>query len=213
MRARALIGWLVGGAVAATSCSGEPQPVQAPPVGATAAPPPPSVGPPRADECAVLVAIINGGVQHVENEGARAGKEGRSELDAMAKGMDRVAEELERTQLSHDDLLRLGGFYVGVLRLQANTMRELEIALGSGHLQLVAKKQDALAQIAQQEATVVDEVNRLCQAAAPVSPPGTPPPAGTPATGPGASPAPSASQAPAGAPTSSAPAPPPPPRP
>ncbi len=154
----------------------QPQP-QVQPSGSTAD------APPRDQQCAHLIAIINGGIQHVDNEAAKAKSEGKPELLAMGAALARVADELEHTVLSEEDLLRLGGFYVGVLRLQSRAMEELSVGLGRGDKAYVEKKQGELETIEKQETAIIDDLNRACPGGllgAPGAPPGpssAPPPA------------------------------------
>ena len=116
----------------------------------------------KGEQCAVVIAIVNGGIQHVDNEAAKAKAAGTSELNAMKVALGRVADELEQTALADPDLLRLGGFYAGVLRVQARTLEDLSVALGRGDQLLIEKKTQDLEQVERQEAAVIDELNKVC---------------------------------------------------
>lgn len=142
--------------------------------------------PPKTDQCAVLIAVINGGLLHVDNEAAKAKAAGQPELIAMKVAMNRVADELEQTILADPNLLRLGGFYVGVLRVQGGLLEELSVGLGRADQALVEKKQGDLEKVQTQEAAIIDEINKECPGGlkpmAPAdpsqAPPASPPPAG-----------------------------------
>lgn len=188
--------WCVVGLVAMAGCStSTPQPQPQPTVE------PAGDGdqaPPRDEQCAHLIAVINGGIQHVDNEAAKAKAEGKPELLAMGAALARVADELEHTILSEEDLLRLGGFYVGVLRLQSRAMEELSVGLGRGDKAYVEKKQGELETIEKQETAIIDDLNRACPGGL-LGEPGAQPVPPSPAPGqPGApSPAPTAPPPPA----------------
>lgn len=122
----------------------------------------PVQAPPRDQQCAHLIAVINGGVQHVDNEAAKAKAEGKPELMAIGAALGRVADELEATGFTDDDLLRLGGFYVGVLRLQSRVMEELSVGLSRGDKAYIEKKQGELEAIEKQETAIIDDLNRAC---------------------------------------------------
>jgi len=131
--------------------------------------------PSKESQCALLIAVINGGVQHVDNEADKAKAAGQSELMAMKNALNRVADELERTVLADEALLRLGGFYVGSLRVQAGLAEELSVALARGDKALVDKKTEAFAQMETQEAAIIGDINRECPTAILPSPDPVPP--------------------------------------
>ena len=139
--------------------------------------------PSKESQCSLLIAVINGGVQHVDNEADKAKAAGQNELMAMKNALNRVADELERTVLSDDALLRLGGFYVGALRVQAGLAEELSVAIARGDKGLIDKKTEAFAQMETQESAIVGDINRECPTAILPSPDpvssGAPPPPGS----------------------------------
>jgi hypothetical protein len=154
-RALARVGWvwLLG----ACSSTTEPAP----------APPQPNQGaawPTGAEQCSALIGKINAGVAYVEAAAGTAASQKQNELAAMAAALDNVATDLENMPFADDELLRLGGFYVGVLRLQAKTTRELDAALVAGDKAVVERKQADLASLEAQETAIVGDLNRLCGA-------------------------------------------------
>ena len=164
--------FLVGVSVAILGCSGDPEPSPGWPgqpnpgqwgQASPQAGPPPRL-PTKAEECADLISVVNAGVAHVDQATEQAAKAGKPELLAMAAALDAVANETERMGFLDRDLLRIGGFYVGVLRLQAKTTRELDAAVGRKDEAAVKQKQADLSAVEQQEKTILDELNRTCGA-------------------------------------------------
>lgn len=183
-RSLGLSGALLVGLAACSPARREPEPPDGPDPNAVQ-----EQAPPKGEQCAVVIAIVNGGIQHVDNEAAKAKAAGTSELTAMKIALGRVADEMEQTLLADPDLLRLGGFYAGVLRVQATLLEELSVALARGDQGLIDKKTDDLAKVEQQEAAIVDEINKVCPEGlrVPVAPGPAPAPGGA---GPGTAPPP-----------------------
>ena len=130
--------------------------------------PQPEPQPAPADEardCQALLGVIDAGNVVVSQVAQNAQLQQQDVLAETAQALEVAASEVEATALASEDLLRLGGFYVGVLRLQARTSRDLNAAIAAGDEARTAKLQSDFAAVEEQEAVVLRSIHERCGAA------------------------------------------------
>lgn len=112
-------------------------------------------------ECAMLIGSVNAGVSHVQQMGQASADQDPFERTAQA--LESVARAIQETPYRTPDLQRIGGFYIGVARGQATTLRELDKAATANDERGVAEAQKRLDSLIEMESTVVQELNVQCR--------------------------------------------------
>lgn len=149
-------------------------------------------------ECTLLIGSINAGLAHVTEVGQKTADAGGDTFYETALALESVVRAIESQTYSTPDLLRLGGFFLGIAKNQALVLRDIA-ATPEGDLMNLRADQERLGLLYQQEDSVLGELNLLCRGQsrpaelAPVpsaSPPGSAPAPGPPAPTPAPGPAP-----------------------
>ena len=148
--------------------SSPPALISPPPV---VAPAPPTLDLATASrECTMLIGTINAGINHVTEVGQAADAAGQDGFVESAEALERVASAVLEQRFVTPDLLRLGGFFVGIAKQQAVIFREIA-ATPDGDEAKLGDAQTRLKMLYQQEDAVLSELNLLCRGEAlPASP-------------------------------------------
>ncbi|MFO0551525.1 MAG: hypothetical protein U0271_24270 [Polyangiaceae bacterium] len=113
-------------------------------------------------ECETLIGSINAGIAHVGQMEQSATSSGQDQFATTASALDSVARAIEERSFYSSDLQRLGGFYVGIAKAQASTLREMSAASAKGDTAAMNKALTNFEALGQQEDIVVEELNQKC---------------------------------------------------
>jgi hypothetical protein len=130
-------------------------------------------------ECTLLIGSINAGLAHVTEVGQKTADAGGDTFYETALALESVVRAIESQTYTTPDLLRLGGFFLGIAKNQALVLRDIA-ATPEGDLVNLRAGQERLGLLYQQEDSVLGELNLLCRGQsrppelAPVPPPAPP---------------------------------------
>jgi hypothetical protein len=133
-------------------------------------------------ECTMLIGSINAGLAHVTEVGQKTAESGGETFYETALALESVVRAVESQTYTTPDLLRLGGFFLGIAKNQALVLRDIA-ATPEGDVVSLRTSQERLGLLYQQEDSVLGELNLLCRGEtrpaelAPVPAPSAPPPA------------------------------------
>lgn len=113
-------------------------------------------------ECTRLIGSINAGLAHVTTVGTQAAEQGKDSFVETSIALDSVGRAIEEQVYLTPDLLRLGGFFIGIVRTQSRVLAEVAATPDTDGARLLAL-QGQLATLYQQEDRVLAELNLLCR--------------------------------------------------
>lgn len=123
-----------------------------------------------ARECTRLLGSINAGLAHVTDVGNKAAEQGRNAFSETATALDSVGRAIEAQTYFTPDLLRLGGFFIGIVRNQSRILGEIALTQ-DGDAQRLAGLQQQLGQLYEQEDGVLAQLESICRASKPAAVP------------------------------------------
>ncbi len=113
-------------------------------------------------ECTRLIGSINAGLAHVTATGLRASEEGKDSFAETSVALSEVGRAIEEQVYQTPDLVRLGGFFIGIVRNQARILADVA-ATPDGDDTRLAALQGQLATLYEQEDRLLAELNLLCR--------------------------------------------------
>jgi hypothetical protein len=113
-------------------------------------------------ECTLLIGSINAGLAHATEVGQKTADKGGDTFYETALALESVVRAIESQTYTTPDLLRLGGFFLGIAKNQALVLREIS-ATPEGDLVNLRANQERLGLLYQQEDSVLGELNLLCR--------------------------------------------------
>jgi hypothetical protein len=113
-------------------------------------------------ECTMLIGSINAGLAHVTEVGQKTADAGGDTFYETALALESVVRAIESQTYVTPDLLRLGGFFLGIAKNQALVLRDIA-ATPEGDVVNLRASQERLGLLYQQEDSVLGELNLLCR--------------------------------------------------
>lgn len=129
--------------------------------GATTSP----AGPAAGKECSALVTVINDGIDKLIKitSATPDGGAAATELRAVAREMDGVAQQAAAVELTLAELQQLSGDYQAMVEEVAAGSRELANAVDNVDSEKMKQAREKIAKAVAREDALVERVNRFCQ--------------------------------------------------
>ena len=118
----------------------------------------------RVDECNRLVAVINGGIEKLEQRPAPpADGTGVAELETLAKAMEEVTASTSQVELTLPELKKIAEDYQAMTRDVAAAAKEMAAAANAKDEKRLSTAEIALQTTVKREDPLVTDLNKICQ--------------------------------------------------
>jgi predicted nucleic acid-binding Zn-ribbon protein len=117
-------------------------------------------------ECNALIGVVNHAVESIQSGARKAPDAGSADKDLrdMADAMTQIADEAAKLELSVAELKQFGKQYEQMAREVAAAAKDLATAIEKVDDEQMRKAQDRMEKAVQQEAPLVESINKFCRA-------------------------------------------------